>query len=83
MTGTRVPAEIVAGRIWAGDSLESTAADFEISIPQALVACWFMASRSGSRTWKKRWGEWADEVFWDLWHQQYGVQFPPSKVVDR
>ena len=38
---TAIPASIVAGRLWAGDTLTVIAADYGISRRQAVTACWW------------------------------------------
>ncbi len=44
-----------------------------------LTCCWYMA-RYGSRTWRKRWGNWLDIADIELWERQYKTcPMPPQK----
>lgn len=39
--GTRITTETLAGRVWAGDTVDDTAFDFGLSREAVLVACWW------------------------------------------
>lgn len=73
--GTRVPPEIIGGYVWAGDDVAKIADDYSISMPQVLVACWYLGTY-GSRVWKKRWGVWAKKAGGVLWSRKDQDQCP-------
>jgi uncharacterized protein (DUF433 family) len=88
--GTRVPYESVAGPIFGGDSVDSTAVDYGVSRKMALVCCWYMVqeARMSKRPTKTdlrvidRWGDWADAAFKILagWDTTSGpCPDPPSR----
>lgn len=52
------PVETVAGRVWAGDSVDDTAEDFGLTRERVLLACWYYARWGES----DRWNEWADSA---------------------
>lgn len=52
------PVETVAGRVWAGDSVNDTAEDFGLSREQVLLACWYYA-RWYAVAYSDRWTAWA------------------------
>lgn len=87
----------ICGPIWAGDSLDSTAADYGVSREDVLDACWFVATygvdaawwngpkrmRSGA-VWTKRWGAWAAEHAEAFWRHEYDrIPDPPSREADQ
>ena len=77
----RSPVGVVAGAVWAGDPVDDVADEYGLSVPQVLVACWYMA-RYGSRVWHRRWGAWLrvnEAHLWSCHHDQ--VADPPA--VDR
>lgn len=74
--GHRLPAEQMAGYVWEGETVEAVARQWDITVPQVLVACWFMGIY-GSRTWKKRWGAWAGKAYGFLWDRDTQDQCPP------
>lgn len=90
---TGAPAWAVAGPVWAGDSLEETARDYNCTRNDALVACWFLATygiesawwngakrHAPGRVWVKRWGAWAAEHAEAFWRHQYDrIPDPPSR----
>lgn len=79
----RLPAHVVAERWWAGLSLEEVldSCQGENRREDVLVACWYMA-RHSTRTWRKRWEEWADANAYALWEGKYDeVPMPPQKEV--
>lgn len=71
--GTRVPYDSVAGPIFAGDSVDSTARDYGVSRKMALVCCWYMVEEArltapSYRTKQQRevidrWALWAEQAF--------------------
>lgn len=77
---TRVPASVVAGCVFAGDSVDSTAESYELSRLMVLTACWWYVdrrSRTGRRTKADQrivaaWGAWADEAQMILGHHKPG-----------
>lgn len=74
--GTRVAATTVAESVWLG---EDPVADYRITHRQALVACWWVATNT-TRTWSKRWGQWAHEAFGGLWQVDGRLPpYPPRK----
>lgn len=73
--GTRIPPEIIGGYIWAGDDLAKIADDYGVTVPQALVAAWYLGTY-GSRTWRKRWGMWAQTAGGHLWSRKDQDQCP-------
>lgn len=48
--GTRVPAEVVAQCVAAGDSVDETADDYGITRDQVLLACWWYATSGAGRS---------------------------------
>lgn len=70
---------VVADMIWAGDSVDRIAEDYEITRAAVLVACWFVAEY-GTRAEKARWRNWKDAAAVGLWHGTYDlIPDPPSK----
>jgi uncharacterized protein (DUF433 family) len=89
---TGVPIWALAGCIWAGDSLESTANDYDVTRDEALVGCWFLATygieaawwngrkrHAPGRVWVRRWGSWASDYAEQFWRHQYdAIPDPPD-----
>ncbi len=61
--GTRLPVLMLAERYWyLGEYLESEILQaYEITMGDLVVCCYYVA-RYGSRTWRKRWGEWLRQI---------------------
>lgn len=79
----RIPPEIPCWSYWDGDSVESITDNWPVvTRPRFLVACWYLG-KYGSRTWKKRWQAWANDVGGKLWLQQYDVTLPPTQQQTR
>jgi uncharacterized protein (DUF433 family) len=81
-----VPVATLTGMIWAGDSVDFVAEDFDLTRPQVLVACWFQTrhGRFGrSRddvAWKRAWKPWLDDNEEQFWHSRHGeIPDPPSR----
>jgi uncharacterized protein (DUF433 family) len=76
LTNTRVPADAVAGCVFAGDSVDSTAENYGTDRNSVLLACWYEIERSRripksyrtsrERDMVKRFGNWATQVFASL-----------------
>ena len=70
---SRLPADSVASRVMAGESVQSVAEDYQISEEQVRLACWWLVKHDSERKrWKalarKSWAtwaaEWSDYVWW-------------------
>lgn len=59
---TRLDVETVVAYVWAGHSFEEVARSWNVSRAEILVCCWFVGEH-GSRTWRKRWGAWAQSAY--------------------
>lgn len=69
--------------LWWYDKAEWTLAliysNWDVTLADLLCAWWYIA-RYGSRTWRKRWGAWADAAFEHLWHQDWAAApLPPRQ----
>lgn len=79
---TRIPAEILAGFIAAGDPVDFIAASYSgesFTLPReaVLVACWYQATY-GTKRWRKRWGAWAEVAHAAMWNGRWAdVEDPP------
>ena len=68
--GSRIPAEVIAENVAAGDSVDEVAEGYAITRDQVLLACWWQVEvermrRSRSKSAKAllaAWGPWADNV---------------------
>lgn len=95
VNNTRLTVEAVAGLLWAGESVETVAAEYEITRHDVLVAAWHAGTyglpgtrRRGlaaTRRWRERWGRWASEAHDALWATQTGpgidgIPDPPSET---
>lgn len=76
---TRMPAEVLADYVWAGDSAEYVAEVYEVDRADVLVACWYQA-RWGTRTWRRRWADWLETADEALWHSRYDIPDPPGRA---
>lgn len=79
--GRRLPVKLLAGSVWAGYPVEEAAQQYDVTVPQVLVACWYVAVY-GSRAWRKRWGSWAKEAHLALYDEATPTDQcprPPSK----
>lgn len=77
----RIPAELMAKVWWCKNyDLEAIEENWPgMNRGAVLVACWYMA-RYGTRTWKKRWGEWLKSAEIKLWHDDYKTcPMPPQQ----
>jgi uncharacterized protein (DUF433 family) len=75
---SRLPCEILAGMIAAGDDVDSIANAYGIRPEFVILACWYMA-RYGGRRWKREWKGWLGQVDGKLWHSDYyDVPAPPA-----
>ena len=71
---SRVTASTVAGSVFAGDSVDSVAEDYDLTRLQVLTACWWWVQRAveSSRHTKAQtrlidvWGQWASDAGWRL-----------------
>ena len=79
INGSRLYVQAVAGNWWGGMTEQEIYDTFPSCIgkPELLLACWWMA-RYGTRTWRKRWGQWLREVAGELWRLNYKVPLPPQ-----
>lgn len=64
LAGRRVPAEAVAGCVWAGDAVDAVAEDYDLTRADVLIACWYVAKEGTFRTRRHRvraeeWRDWA------------------------
>lgn len=48
---SRVPADAVAGCVYAGDTVDVVAEDCGVTREQVLVACWWFSMHGGGRRW--------------------------------
>ena len=75
--------------VWAGEAVDTVAAEYDLTCEQVLTACWFLgrfgiedalpAARFGA-VWRKRWGTWAWEVDGAMWRGEYDlVPDPPTR----
>lgn len=78
LNGTRLPLWCITGMVWAGEPVDVTAEDYDVTVPDVLVACWWMGTH-GSKKWRKRWGAWAEAVHGELWHSRHDVPPPPCR----
>jgi hypothetical protein len=63
--GTRIPTNVIADLVYAGDDLDQTAADYDITRRQTLVSCWWEATNNPDdyRGWKT-WAGHARQLLW-------------------
>ena len=65
VANTRAPAEAVAGCVWAGDTVDAVAEDYDITRADVLIACWWHATNHHpSRRDKAKaaaWRKWAED----------------------
>jgi uncharacterized protein (DUF433 family) len=72
-----VTVDALASMVWAGESVDKVAEDYERTPAEVLLACWFKA-RHGTRAWRKRWAAWLDEM--EMWRGNYDkVPDPPNR----
>lgn len=79
IAGTGISVEAVGGSVWAGEGLDRAGADYDLTVPQVLVACWWLGTH-GTRAWRRRWGGWAERVSAELWLGQYEIPDPPARA---
>jgi uncharacterized protein (DUF433 family) len=80
IAGTRLTAEWMADHIWGGWTLDDILKDWDyLTKADLLVACWYVGTY-GSRTWRKRWGAWAEEAhrFLHAKDRQAECPWPPT-----
>lgn len=86
INGTRVPPGVVAGSVFAGDSVEAVADDYGLTADEVLLACWwYVGDCEGSRNKHDRavvkaWGEWEEQAFRHLGGHVEGPCPHPPKV---
>lgn len=85
-----ISVEVLAGMVWAGDSVDELAEQYEITRYEVLVACWFQARHGhfgrgrDDVAWKAAWRPWLEAVEEPLWRGQYDqVPDPPHKEETR
>lgn len=72
VAGTRVDLETLAGRVWAGERVDATAADLDVTRGDVLLACWWSTSSTTGAWWARtgpasqrrqlRWRRWARDA---------------------
>ncbi len=73
-----VSVDAIGARVWAGDSVEATAEDFNLRREDVIVACWYVA-RHGTPADRRRWKAWLTAVETGLWRGRFDVPDPPAK----
>jgi uncharacterized protein (DUF433 family) len=80
---SRVPASVIGGSVFAGDTPDEVAGDFGITRQQVLLCCWwwgdgeqFQRTKQG-RAVRKRWGAWIDQA-----HLHFARMMHPDKLAD-
>ena len=78
---TRLSVDAVTGMVWAGESVDQVADEYDITRADVLVACWYAGTYglpgerrkvlAATRWWRERWGKWAEQVSGALWKSQY------------
>lgn len=79
LEGTRIPAEVLAGFVLAGDSVDSTAASYDVTREGVLAACWHEAEY-GTKKIRDHWSEWLGSWFRSLAGHDHAP--PLSEVPD-
>jgi uncharacterized protein (DUF433 family) len=79
LEGTRIPADILAEFVLAGDSVDSTADAYDVSRAAVLAACWHEATYGEKRV-QQHWREWLEAWFRSL--AGYDHAPPLSEVPD-
>lgn len=74
---TRVTVEDVGGTIWAGETVDTVADEYNLTRADVLTACWWLGLH-GTRDWRRRFGGWAAWVDSDLGSGRYDVPDPPG-----
>lgn len=89
--GTRVPADVVAQCVAAGDSVDATADNYGVTRDQVLLACWWYAEEVSARSklgksikdaWIGDHGDdsWANRALWVLGGHGSGPLEDPPEV---
>lgn len=73
---TRVRAETLAGYVYAGDSVDSVADDYDLDRVDVLMACWYCARHDPDF---KRWRKWGERAGHHLggWEPLADLPDPP------
>lgn len=77
LDGHGLSAEFLANYAWH-QGVDGTVEDYDLSRAKVLVCMWWVG-RYGSRTWKKRLGEWAKVADVHLWYSCGSVPEPPRR----
>lgn len=75
-----VSTEAIAGMVMVGESLAEVAANYDITVHEVILACWFEGTHGRYR---KQWKQWAEKVAPGLAGLEKfdpdGVEEPPAK----
>lgn len=76
--GTRIPAEVIGGCVFAGDSVDAVADGYQLDRQEVLLACWwYVRERYADRKVRRRWGSWYEQA-----HLHFAQRLHPDKLDD-
>lgn len=74
-----IPVESIGGMVWAGENVDTTADEYDLTRDQVLVACWWLGIH-GAKKWRRRWKVWAQTAHDHMWHGRWEkVTDPPTE----
>lgn len=80
---SRIPAETIAGMVWAGEDIAALADDYAITRHDVLLACWWVGRHGGGRSkFVKAMREWVadekNEMALAGWHRSFPDKYPQA-----
>jgi hypothetical protein len=76
-----LPAEQIADIYWYHGEQEIKTGWPYVTHADIAVCCWWVVEWR-PRKWKKRWGDWAERAYGELWHGRgMKVELPPREVL--
>jgi uncharacterized protein (DUF433 family) len=78
-----IATDAIAGMVWAGEAVETVAAEYGLTRPEVLLACWYEVRHSKLRSgYRRRWEPWLAQVEPGMWR---GVDWatlpdPPARA---
>lgn len=81
--GTRIPAEVIGGNVWAGESVADVAWEYDVSHEMVLLCCWWwgedrrwLRGKHGRQV-EREWGGWIDDA-----KRHFAKRLHPDKLAD-